>query len=48
MGLIESNHLSRRGDIDTLNCCKVLKVTVIKFLQGKYKMTQILKNVCPG
>jgi hypothetical protein len=37
------------GDVLTpLNCCKVLVGNTYKVLQGKYKMTPIIKNVCPG
>jgi hypothetical protein len=37
------------GDVLTsLNCCKVLVGNSYKVLQGKYKTTPILKNVCPG
>jgi hypothetical protein len=45
--LIKSNCLI--GDIPTpLNCSKVSANNSYKALQGKYKITQILKNVCPG
>jgi hypothetical protein len=37
------------GDIlMPLNCCKVSANNSYKVLQEKYKMTPILKNVCPG
>jgi hypothetical protein len=37
------------GEVPTpLNCVKCYQVTVIKLLQGKFKMSPILKNICSG
>jgi hypothetical protein len=37
-----------RHVVTPLNSCKVLIGNSYKVLQGKYKTTPILKNVCPG
>jgi hypothetical protein len=46
LGLFKSN-CPIEDVLTSLNCCKVLADNSYKALQGKYKMTPILKNVCP-